>query len=76
MSCVIYYYSGGAAQTLDEYMRQTSGGGKWQVFNSPAKFLELMQAVDPENFKSFYPLLWLADNNLYCRNNENFGRVD
>lgn len=62
---------------VDEYMRQTSGGNKWQVFNSPAKFLELMQAVDPENFKSFYPLLWLADNNWYYRgNNENFGRVD
>ena len=38
---------------------------------------ELMQAVDPENFKTFYPLLWLADKNQYCRNdNENFGRVD
>lgn len=62
---------------VDKYMRQTSGGNKWQVFNSPAKFLELMQAVDPENFKSFYPLLWLADKNWYYRNkNENFGRVD
>lgn len=62
---------------VDEYMRQTSGGNKWQVLNSPAKFLELMQAVDPENFKSFYPLLWLADKNWYCMNdNENFGRVD
>lgn len=62
---------------VDEYMRQTNGVNKWQVFNSPAKFLELMQAVDPENFKSFYPLLWLADNNWYYRgNNENFGRVD
>ena len=62
---------------VDEYMRQASGGNKWQVFNSPAKFLELMQAVDPESFKSFYPLLWLADKNWYYRNNnENFGRVD
>ena len=63
---------------VDEYMRQTSGGSKRQVFNSPAKFLELMQAVDPENFKSFYPLLWLADKNWYYRSNsnENFGRVD
>lgn len=62
---------------VDEYMRQTNGVNKWQVFNSPAKFLELMQAVDPENFKSFYPLLWLADKNWYYKNNnENFGRVD
>ncbi len=62
---------------VDEYMRQTNGVNKWQVFNSPAKFLELMQAVDPENFKSFYPLLWLADTNWYHRNNnENYGRVD
>lgn len=62
---------------VDKYMRQTNGVSKWQVFNSPAKFLELMQAVDPENFKSFYPLLWLADKNWYYENNnENFGRVD
>lgn len=62
---------------VDEYMCQTSGGNKWRVLNSPAKFLELMQAVDPEDFKSFYPLLWLADKAWYYRdNNENFGRVD
>lgn len=62
---------------VDKYMRQTNGVNKWQVFNSPAKFLELMQAVDPENFKSFYPLLWLADKNWYSKtSNENFGRVD
>lgn len=62
---------------VDEYMRQTNGVSKWQVFDSPAKFLELMQAVDPENFKSFYPLLWLAYKNWYFRNNnENFGRID
>ena len=62
---------------VDEYMRQTSGGGKWLVLNDPAKFLELLNAVNPEDFKSFYPLLWLADKNWYYRNNnENFGRVD
>lgn len=67
---------------VDEYMRQTSGCNKWQVFkwqvfNNPAKFLELLNAVNPEDFKSFYPLLWLADKNWYHRNyNENFGRVD
>lgn len=62
---------------VDEHMRQTNGVSKWQVFNNPAKFLELMQAVDPEDLKSFYPLLWLADRNWYYRNNhENFGRVD
>lgn len=62
---------------VDEDMRQTSGGSKWQVFNNPAKFLELLNAVNPEDFKSFYPLLWLADKNWYRRNyNENFGRVD
>lgn len=62
---------------VGEYMRQTNGTSKWQVFNNPAKFLELMQAVDPENFKSFYPLLWLADRNWYHKNNnENFGCVD
>jgi len=62
---------------VDEHMRQTNGVYKWQVFNNPAKFLELMQAVDPEDFKSFYPLLWLADKNWYYKNdNENFGRVD
>lgn len=63
--------------TQVEYMRQTNGVSNWLVLNSPAKFLELMQAVDPENLKSFYPLLWLADKNLYYKNNnENFGRVD
>lgn len=64
---------------VDEYMCQTSGWqvSKWQVFNNPAKFLELLNAVNPEDFKSFYPLLWLADKNWYYRNyNENFGRVD
>lgn len=62
---------------VDEYMGQTNRVNKWQVFNNPAKFLELMQAVDPENFESFYPLLWLVDKNWYCKNsNENFGRVD
>ena len=67
---------------VDEYMCQTSGGNKWQVskwqvFNNPAKFLELLNAVNPEDFKSFYPLLWLADKNWYDRNyNENFERVD
>lgn len=64
---------------IDEYMRQTNGVSKWQVFNSPAKFLELLQAVDPEDFKSFYPLLWLTDKTWYHwnrDNNKNFGRVD
>lgn len=62
---------------VDEYVRQTSGGNQWQVFNNPAKFLELLNAVNPEDFKSFYPLLWLADKKWYYRNhNENFGRVD
>ena len=64
---------------VDEYMCQTSGWqvSKWQVFNNPAKFLELLNAVNPEDFKSFYPLLWLADKNWYDRNyNENFERVD
>ena len=62
---------------VDEYMRQTSGGGKWLVLNDPAKFLELLNAVNPEDFKSFYPLLWLADKNWYYRNNnDNYGRVD
>lgn len=62
---------------VDEYMRKASGGNKWQVFNNPAKFLELMQAVDPENFKSFYPLLWLADNNWYYGGRDkNFGHID
>ena len=62
---------------VDEYMRQTSGGNKWRVLNSPAKFLELMQAVDPENFKSFYPLLWLADKSWYVSKRAlNYGRID
>lgn len=61
----------------DEYMRQTTGTSKWQVVNNPAKFLELMRAVDPENIKSFYPLLWLADKNWYCPSTDaSFGRVD
>lgn len=64
-------------EQVDAYMRQTNTVSKWRVFNNPAKFLELMQAVDPEDLKSFYPLLWLADRNWYYRNNhENFGRVD
>lgn len=62
---------------VDKYMRQTGVGNKWKVFNSPAKFLELLSAVNPEDFKSFYPLLWLADKNWYYRNNnDNYGRVD
>lgn len=62
---------------VNEYMRQTNGVSKWQVFNNPAKFLELLNAVNPEDFKSFYPLLWLADKNWYYRNNnDNYGRVD
>lgn len=64
-------------EQVDAYIRQTGTVSKWHVFNNPAKFLELMQAVDPEDLKSFYPLLWLADRNWYYRNNhENFGRVD
>lgn len=64
-------------EQVDAYMRQTNTVSKWHVFNNPATFLELMQAVDPEDLKSFYPLLWLADRNWYYRNNhENFGRVD
>ena len=62
---------------VDEHMRQTNGVHKWQVFNNPAKFLELLNAVNPEDFKSFYPLLWLADKHWYYRNNnDNYGRVD
>lgn len=63
---------------VDEHMRQTHGVNRWQVFDSPAKFLELMRAVDPEDFKSFYPLLWLADKSWwsYRDSNENYGRVD
>lgn len=62
---------------VDAYMRQTNTVSRWHVLNNPAKFLELMQAVDPEDLKSFYPLLWLADMNWYLRNNhENFGRID
>lgn len=62
---------------VNEYMYQTNGGNKWEVFHNPAMFLELMQAVDPENFKSFYPLLWLADKNWYISKlDRNYGRVD
>lgn len=62
---------------VDAYMRLNNAGGRRHVLNSPNKFLKLLQAVDPEDFKSFYPLLWLADNNWYYRNNDqNFGRVD
>lgn len=62
---------------IDKYMRQTVKVNKWQVFNSPAKFLELLNAVNPEDLKSFYPLLWLADRNWYYRNNnDSYGRVD
>ena len=61
---------------VNEYVRQTGAINKWQMFNYPAKFLELLNAVNPEDFKSFYPLLWLADKNWYHRNNNNYGRVD
>lgn len=62
---------------VNEHMWQTNVVSKWQVFNNPAKFLELLNAVNPEDFKSFYPLLWLADKNWYYRNNnDNYGRVD
>lgn len=62
---------------VSEYLRQTPWIYEWQVLYSPGRFIELMQAVDPENLKSFYPLLWLMDNNWHYRNsNENFGRVD
>lgn len=60
-----------------EHMWQTNGMSKWQVLNNPVKFLELLNAVNPEDFKSFYPLLWLVDKNWYYRNNnDNYGRVD
>lgn len=66
---------------VGEHMWQTNGVSRGHMLNNPAMFLELMQAVDPENFKSFYPLLWLTDKNWYYsdwyyQNNENFGRVD
>jgi hypothetical protein len=67
---------------ISEYIRQTpwdsTWHGKWHVFRSPSGFISLLQAVDPENLKSFYPLLWLmSDDWRYYRNsNENFGRVD
>lgn len=62
---------------VDEYMRRTIRINKWQVFNSSAKFLELLRAVDPENFYSFYPLLWLADKNWYYRDSRSsYGPID
>lgn len=67
---------------ISEYIRQTPWDSpwhsKWQVLYSPSRFIALMQAVDPENLKSFYPLLWLmSDDWHYYRNsNENFGYVD
>lgn len=62
---------------VGEHMHQTLGVSKWQVLNTPAKFLELLNAVNPEDLKSFYPLLWLADKNWYYSNsNDNYGRVD
>lgn len=62
---------------VHEYMRLAAAHNKWQVFNSPATFLGFMQAVDPGDLKSFYPLLWLADRNWYYMNDKtNFGRVD
>ena len=60
-----------------EHMRQLALLNRWDVFNHPAKFLELMRAVDPEDIKSFYPLLWLADVSWYFRDhNKSFGHVD
>lgn len=63
---------------VSEYIRQTPWWvDEWQGFYSPGRLIELMQAVDPENLKSFYPLLWLMDNSRYYRDSdENFGRVD
>lgn len=62
---------------VDEHMRQANVVTKWQVFSNPAKFLELLNAVNPEDLKSFYPLLWLADENWYYRNRtDSYGRVD
>ena len=65
---------------VDEHMWQINIERRWQVFDNPAKFLELLNAVNPEDLKSFYPLLWLADGNWYYRNYRNnadsYGRVD
>ena len=62
---------------VHEYVYQTIGVDKWHMFNNPAKFLELLNAVNPEDLKSFYPLLWLADKNWYYRNNtDSYSRVD
>jgi hypothetical protein len=63
---------------INEYIRQTPWVSKWQVLYSPSRFIELFKAVNPENLKSFYPLLWLmSDDWHYYRNsNENFGYVD
>lgn len=60
-----------------EHMRQANVVTKWQVFDNPAKFLELLNAVNPEDLKSFYPLLWLTDHNRsYWNRTDSYGRVD
>lgn len=58
------------------HMRQIDMHSRWQVLNNPDEFIELMQAVDPENLKSFYPLLWLIDKYLCVELDQTYGRVD
>ena len=62
---------------VDEHMWQIGIEYRRKVLDNPAKFLELLNAVNPEDLKSFYPLLWLADKNWYYRNyTDSYGRVD
>ena len=66
---------------LSEYTHQTYGDSIWQELANPAGFLKLLRAVDPENLKSFYPLLWLTGryrpyNWNYRNGNVSFGRID
>lgn len=69
MGCVIYYLYGEAIPALMAEAKP-KGGGAAQALNE-------VLIDGNENFKSFYPLLWLADKKWYYRdNNANFGRID
>lgn len=60
---------------VNEYVISKLNMTKWDVFDTPTEFIKLMKAVNGEDFKSFYPLLWLADRYSWHTKN-NYSQVD
>lgn len=48
----------------------------WQLHNSPIDFIKVLNAVNPEDIKSFYPLLRLCYNADYRTQDQVYGPID